>query len=123
MKNLKEIIEEKDSIIKKVAPEIDNVAQRILYRMALQAVDDNVEKFKQVLQNAEKLQPYKGNYWTGNPQDGTKKGAYAVILAMNENDIEKARGLEKEAVKCVGKIEFLEELSMISTAYIASQQK
>jgi len=120
--NIEKIIEEQDKIIKKIAPEIDNVAQTILYRMALQAVNNDVEQFKQVLQNAKTLQPYRGN-WMGNPKDGSKKGAYAVILAMNGNDIETARRLEEEAIKGLGNMGLLHELSMVATAYIAGQQK
>jgi hypothetical protein len=53
MKELTNRIKEQNKIIRELAPEIDNAPQQILYQMALQAVDNDTERFKQVLENAE----------------------------------------------------------------------
>jgi hypothetical protein len=52
------------------------------------------------------------------------KGAYAIILAMNGNNIEEARRLKEIACRTLANGVFLlHELSMIVTAYIHQQQK
>ena len=121
--SLKALIEKQDKIIEEVAPEIDNMGQTFLYRMALSAVDNDVEKFKSVLDNAEKLSPYKGNWSRLDENGGLKKGSYAVLLAMNGNNIEEARKLEEMAQECLGEYTpNIREISRLAMAYIASKQ-
>ena len=124
MADLKQIIAEQDRIIQEVAPELDNAGQRILYRMALSAVGNDVERFKSVLENAERLSLYKGN-WTGfATEGGLKKGSYAVLLAMNGNNVEEAERLEEMAQSCLGEYTpNIREIARVAMAYVASQER
>ena len=121
MAELTDVIQKHDKIIQGLAPEIDNIAQRILYGTALSILNGDVERFRQVLQNAEKLQPYRGS-WTGYPELGLVKGSYAVVLALNGNDVDKAKSYDETAERNFGNNLQILPLARIAVAH-ADRQK
>lgn len=116
MTELEEIVRQQNVIVRKVAPEIDHSAQEILYRTALNILGGDVEKFKEVLANAEKLQSYKGNH-SDIPDRAITKGSYAIVLALNGNNIEEARRYNEIAGECLANIPWLRAFSRIAVAY------
>jgi len=122
MYDLTDKLREYDRIIQDTDPERDSVVQHAFYRIALSILDGDEERFRQVLENAEELSPHKG--WTQlPPTSGYHKGSYAIVLALNGNDIDNVREQNDLAQATTDETPFFKEIARLGVAFVSGKSE
>jgi len=120
MGDLKQIIAKQESIIKEIIPEVKDKGECILYGMALSAVGNDIEKFKSILDNVEKLKlGMKG----GEIGADLEKISYTILLAKNGNNLKEIVALEEQMQSYLGNYASnISPITRIAIAYIDNQE-
>lgn len=132
---LRRTLERQNEILNEVFPEVRDVAQTVLYRMALGAVENDADTFKRVLANAKILSleddggegrvvvdahpEYEDSLKSMNMR--VKEASYAVLLAACGNNMDEARYLNDIATLNMGNIFPAHDLARIAISHSVLQ--